>query len=46
VRAEMSYWRPAAVVAVTSEGSRLAVFLTSLLGRRAHRSGSVLAWRL
>jgi hypothetical protein len=46
VKAEMAYWRPAAVVAVTREGSPLAVFLTSLLGRRAHRVGSVLAWRL
>jgi hypothetical protein len=46
LKAEMKYWRPAAVVAVTHGGSRLAVFLTSVLGRRAHRFGSVLAWRL
>jgi hypothetical protein len=46
VRAEMAYWRPAAVVAVTDEGSRLAVFLMSLLGRRGRHFGSVLTWRL
>jgi hypothetical protein len=46
VKAEMAYWRPAAVVAVTHEGSRLALFLTSLLGRRPRHFGSVLVWRL
>jgi hypothetical protein len=45
VRAELVYWRPAAVVAVTSEGSRLAVFLTRLLGPPEIDAGSVLAWR-
>jgi hypothetical protein len=46
MRAEMAYWRPAAVVAVTGPGSRLADFLTGLLGRPAFQAGSVLAWRL
>jgi hypothetical protein len=46
VRAQMAYWRPAAIVAVTRPGSPLAVFLTALLGRRAHHFGAVLAWRL
>jgi hypothetical protein len=45
MRAEMAYWRPAAVVAVTGPGSRLADFLTRLLGRPAFQAGSVLAWR-
>jgi hypothetical protein len=45
MRAEMAYWRPAAVVAVTPEGSLLANFLTSLLGRPALQVGAVLAWR-
>lgn len=47
MRAELKYWRPAAVavVAVTSPGSLLAVFLTRLLGRPPIHVGTVLAWR-
>jgi hypothetical protein len=44
VQAQVARWRPAAVIAVTREGSRLAVFLTSLLGR-PHHFGTVLTWR-
>jgi hypothetical protein len=45
IRAELAYWRPAAIVAVTRPGSVLAVFLTRLLGRPAFETGSVLVWR-
>ena len=45
-RADLSAWRPAAVLAVTSPGSALGRYLVQLLGRPALRSGSVLAWRL
>ncbi|MGC1288101.1 MAG: hypothetical protein WA895_34710 [Streptosporangiaceae bacterium] len=44
-RAALTYWRPAAIVAVTSETSRLGRFLISLLGRPAFRVGRVVAWR-
>jgi hypothetical protein len=43
--ADLAYWRPAAVVAVSSRGSRLAQLLTSLLGRPDVQAGGVLAWR-
>jgi hypothetical protein len=46
IRSDLSYWRPAAVVAVTSRDSRLGHFLTGLFGRPAIVVGSVLAWRL
>jgi hypothetical protein len=42
----LGYWRPTAVVAVTSPRSRLAVVLTGLFGRPAFRIQRVLAWRL
>jgi len=45
VSAELAYWRPAAVVAVTSPGSRLGRFLTGILGPPGIRAGQVLAWR-
>lgn len=45
VRAALRYWRPAAVVAVTSPGSRLGRFLAGLLGRPSFRAGAMLAWR-
>jgi hypothetical protein len=44
-RAALTYWRPAAIVAVTSETSRLGRFLIRLLGRPAFRVGRVVAWR-
>jgi hypothetical protein len=46
IRADIAYWRPAAVVAVTSRGSRLGRYLTGLFGPPAFAVGSVLAWRL
>jgi hypothetical protein len=45
VRAQLSQWRPAAVVAVTGARSRLGRYLIRLLGDPAIRSGNVLAWR-
>ena len=45
VEADLRTWRPAAVVAVTSPGSRLGRYLEGLFGRPTVRSGSVLAWR-
>ena len=46
IRGDLAYWRPAAVVAVTSRGSRLGHYLTGLFGPPAFGVGSVLAWRL
>jgi hypothetical protein len=46
IRADIAYWRPAAVVAVTSQGSRLARYLAGLFGPPAFAVGGVLAWRL
>jgi hypothetical protein len=45
LRADLAYWRPAAVVAVSSPGSRLGPLLTSLFGRPDVQVGRVLAWR-
>ena len=45
VEGDLRTWHPAAVVAVTSPGSRLARYLEGLFGRPTVRSGSVLAWR-
>jgi len=45
IRADLGYWRPAAVVAGTTAGSRLGRFLIALLGPPAARVGDVLAWR-
>ncbi len=44
IQADLSRWRPAAVVAVTSPGSALGRYLVHLFGR-APRYGNVLAWR-
>jgi len=41
----LAYWRPTAVVAVTSLGSRLARVLSGIFGRPAFRVGQVLVWR-
>jgi hypothetical protein len=46
VGAALAYWRPAAIIAVTSESSRLARFMTRLVGRPAFHVGSVVVWRL
>ncbi len=46
VRSALAYWRPAAVVAVTREGSRLGQLLTGLVGPPTFHVGTVLAWRL
>jgi hypothetical protein len=46
VRADLASLRPAAVVAVTSPGSRLGRFLTGVFGPPTCQVGSVLAWRL
>ena len=45
LRSTLAYWRPSAVVAVTSPGSRLGRYLRNVLGRPALRDWSVLAWR-
>ena len=45
IRADLQTRRPAAVVAVTSRGSRLGRYLTGLFGRPTVQSGSVLGWR-
>ncbi len=45
VRAQIKAWRVSAVVAVTTWNSRLAKYLTALLGRPAAAAGDVLAWR-
>jgi hypothetical protein len=46
LRADLAYWRPAAVVAVISRLSWPARVLTEILGRPAFRTGTVLVWRL
>jgi len=46
IRSDLAYWRPAAVVAVTSPGSRLGHYLIELFGSPTFRVGQVLAWRL
>jgi hypothetical protein len=45
LRSDLRYWRPAAIVAVTSRDSRLARYLSSVFGSPALQQGSVLAWR-
>jgi hypothetical protein len=45
-RSVFAYWRPAAVVAVTSPGVELGRYLIGVLGRPAFQVGQVLAWRL
>jgi hypothetical protein len=46
IQADLAYWRPAAVVAVTSRNSRLGHYLISLFGPPTFGVGDVLAWRL
>ena len=45
VRADFSFWRPAAVVAVTAAGSPLDLYLVALLGPPTTHAGGVLVWR-
>jgi hypothetical protein len=45
VRDQLKAWRVAAVVAVTTPGSLLAQYLTTLLGPPAVATGDVIAWR-
>jgi hypothetical protein len=45
LRSDLRYWRPAAIVAVTSRDSRLAHYLSNVFGPPALQQGSVLAWR-
>jgi hypothetical protein len=45
VLADLEFWHPAAVVAVTAASSPLASYLISLLGPPSVQSGTVLAWR-
>jgi hypothetical protein len=45
VRSALAYWRPAAVVAVTRERSRLGQFLNGLLGPPAFHVRRLLVWR-
>jgi dolichyl-phosphate beta-glucosyltransferase len=45
LRSDFAYWRPAAVVAVTSPASRLGHYLAALLGPPDDKIGDVLAWR-
>jgi hypothetical protein len=44
VRADFAYWRPDAVVAVTTASSPLGRYLASLLGPPTTEKGDVLAW--
>jgi hypothetical protein len=46
LRADLAYWRPAAVVAATSGGSWPARVLTDILGKPAFQVGRMLVWRL
>jgi hypothetical protein len=46
LRSELAYWRPAAIVAVTSRGSRLERVLAGLVGPPTFGVKSVLVWRL
>ena len=45
MRGYLAGWRPAAVVAVTRRSSRLAHFLTKVLGPPSFTSGRVVVWR-
>jgi hypothetical protein len=45
LRSDLRYWRPAAIVAVTSRDSQLGRYLSNVFGPPTLRDGSVLAWR-
>ncbi len=46
LRADLRYWRPAAVIDVLRRRSRLGPVLSELFGRPAFRVGRLLVWRL
>ncbi|MGA8457360.1 MAG: hypothetical protein WB800_18280 [Streptosporangiaceae bacterium] len=46
LRADVAYWRPAAVIDVLHRRSRLGPVLTALFGRPAFKVGRLLVWRL
>ncbi len=46
MRSVLAYWRPAAVIAVTTRDSRLGYYLTALFGQPSFSAGSVLVWQL
>jgi hypothetical protein len=46
LRADVGYWRPAAVIDVLHRRSRLGPVLTALFGRPAFKVGRLLVWRL
>jgi len=45
LRHALAYWHPAAIVADTTLGSRLARLLVAIAGKAAFRDGDLLAWR-
>ena len=45
MEAQLAYWHPAAVLAVTGPRSALGKYLTGLLGPPSARYGGILAWR-
>jgi len=45
LRADLAYWQPTAIVAVTTAGTRLARYLTAEFGPPAIAVGDMLAWR-
>jgi hypothetical protein len=45
LRADLAYWHPAAIVAVTTRTSRLGRYLTAKFGPPTIEAGDVLAWR-
>jgi hypothetical protein len=45
IQSDLAYWRPAAVVAVTTPDSRLGRYLIGLFGRPSFGAGQVLVWR-
>lgn len=46
LRADVAYWRPAAVIDVLRGRSRLGPVLTALFGRPGFKVGRLLVWRL
>jgi hypothetical protein len=44
VRADLAYWRPSAIVAVTTANTRLARYLSAEFGPPAIAVGDMLAW--
>jgi hypothetical protein len=45
LRSDLRYWRPTAIVAVTSRDSRLGRYLSNVFGPPALQEGSLLVWR-